>query len=398
VDPACDDATHNGSETDVDCGGNCPPCADGQQCAVGDDCVSKVCSGGLCAAPACDDGAANGAETDTDCGGEACPPCEDGMRCVQSGDCRSRVCLEERCVPATCVDEVLNGAETDIDCGGPECDRCGTGKACSVPEDCVDGVCEDGVCLAPTCEDGVQNGDEVLVDCGGACGEPQTFFLDSDSDGYGDPNQSVIACAPPPGYSAEGTDCNDASAVIRPGVPELCNGIDDNCDGRVDEGCTLVESNFDANTVDGWTIQGDAKDLKATGGALQATDKGEGIAWYFVAPAKFRGDMSAAMGGTFEYRFRVSHVDYDSGEDVTLVGGGITLRFNNPRPSTSWTTYRCPLVPGAGWVNAATGKAATEAEIATVLSNVTKLLILGEHYGSKGDIGYLDYAKLIRAK
>jgi hypothetical protein len=33
-------------------------------------------------------------------------------------------------------------------------------------------------------------------------------------------------------------DCNDADASVRPGVPEVCgNGVDDNCDGRIDEGC-----------------------------------------------------------------------------------------------------------------------------------------------------------------
>eukprot|EP01094_Clydonella_sp_ATCC50884_P005017 TRINITY_DN13_c0_g2_i1.p1 TRINITY_DN13_c0_g2~~TRINITY_DN13_c0_g2_i1.p1 ORF type:complete len:1421 (-),score=585.57 TRINITY_DN13_c0_g2_i1:320-4549(-) len=35
-----------------------------------------------------------------------------------------------------------------------------------------------------------------------------------------------------------GGDCNDRDPLINPNQIELCNGVDDNCDGRVDEGCT----------------------------------------------------------------------------------------------------------------------------------------------------------------
>jgi hypothetical protein len=50
--PTCTDGVKNGSETDVDCGGGtCSPCANGDTCAVGSDCVSGTCTGGICVSP-----------------------------------------------------------------------------------------------------------------------------------------------------------------------------------------------------------------------------------------------------------------------------------------------------------------------------------------------------------
>lgn len=40
------------------------------------------------------------------------------------------------------------------------------------------------------------------------------------------------------GFSEAQGDCNDANAVIRPGAPEVCNGVDDDCDGLLDDGVT----------------------------------------------------------------------------------------------------------------------------------------------------------------
>jgi hypothetical protein len=35
----------------------------------------------------------------------------------------------------------------------------------------------------------------------------------------------------------DGPDCNDANPAVHPGVTEVCNAVDDNCDGQIDEGC-----------------------------------------------------------------------------------------------------------------------------------------------------------------
>ena len=64
------------------------------------------------------------------------------------------------------------------------------------------------------------------------------WYRDSDNDSYGDPNDSVTSETQPTGYVSDYSDCDDADASINPGADEACNGIDDDCDGSVDEELT----------------------------------------------------------------------------------------------------------------------------------------------------------------
>lgn len=79
------------------------------------------------------------------------------------------------------------------------------------------------------------------------CLTPVSFYADSDGDGFGDPSDSISACVPLMGYVFINTDCNDTDAAINPDAPELCNGVDENCNGIMDEGLTLFTLYFDAD-------------------------------------------------------------------------------------------------------------------------------------------------------
>jgi len=66
-----------------------------------------------------------------------------------------------------------------------------------------------------------------------------TFYADADDDGFGDDVGEALcpgADGELPGYVLNGTDCDDDDPSISPAAGELCNDVDDDCDGEVDEG------------------------------------------------------------------------------------------------------------------------------------------------------------------
>jgi hypothetical protein len=74
------------------------------------------------------------------------------------------------------------------------------------------------------------------VYCAADCETPQTWYLDHDADGYGQPGVPVIACTQPVGFVPTGDDCDDTRATVHPGAEEICDARDNDCDGFVDEG------------------------------------------------------------------------------------------------------------------------------------------------------------------
>ena len=69
-----------------------------------------------------------------------------------------------------------------------------------------------------------------------------TFFKDNDKDNFGDAKNSIKGCKPGEGYSNNDKDCNDKDKAINPKAAELCDKIDNNCDGKVDEKFLSLEN------------------------------------------------------------------------------------------------------------------------------------------------------------
>jgi len=77
-----------------------------------------------------------------------------------------------------------------------------------------------------------------------SCGTPletewdtaSEWFPDLDGDGFGDVSGVVVAGDRPCGYQSIAGDCDDSDASVHPDAEEVCNDVDDDCDGQVDNG------------------------------------------------------------------------------------------------------------------------------------------------------------------
>ncbi len=104
------------------------------------------------------------------------------------------------------------------------------------------------------------------------------WFLDADGDGFGDAGDALPSCEQPPGRVRDGTDCDDARADVLPGGVELCDDVD------VDEDCNGAADNDDpaASGQSLWYADADGDGLGTVFTTTLACD----------APAGFTADLT----------------------------------------------------------------------------------------------------------
>ena len=83
--------------------------------------------------------------------------------------------------------------------------------------------------------------DEVDNDCDGLIDDEDEdvsgtspWYSDADGDGFGDADSLIEACTQPSGLIEDDTDCDDLDYSINPSADEICDTIDNDCDGLVD--------------------------------------------------------------------------------------------------------------------------------------------------------------------
>ena len=302
---------------------------DGAPCGLG------ICLDGRCQPSVCGDGFVD-ANAGEECEGERadcvecrfecdCPdldaPCLDGVRCVGGGACVldwlpdgtvcgeamgvEGVCVERRCVPLGCGDGEVEGTEecddgnsTADDGCEPDCTfscrenaDCDDGDVCNGFETCVERS-TGGTVAARKCEVtavGPSPGPCERCDPGSG-----PFVPDADGDGFAGED------APD---SCPERDCDDANPAVFPGAADECDGLDNDCDGLIDEEATTTACGPDRDG-DGWAGTDSGAVMPGCGAcpAGSAPIRSEGVDCWDVADA-FGPMVNPAQTGFFPFPF-----------------------------------------------------------------------------------------------
>ena len=149
-----------------------------------------------------------------------------------------------------------------------------TFEACEPGESGVENAldCDDGdAATSPDGDevcDGIDNDCDSLIDGEDDSVDPSSgalFYSDFDGDGYGDPEAPEFACERRAGLVDDATDCNDADPDIHPDAIEICDDLDNDCDGLTDD----EDDNIDLSTVRAFYPDVDGDGYGVPTGAIQ---------------------------------------------------------------------------------------------------------------------------------
>mgnify|MGYP000713246903 CR=1 FL=1 len=154
-------------------------------------------------------------------------------------------------------------AYADVDADGwPACQDCDDTEAGVNPD--AQEICN---AIDDDCDGDIDDADsDVDLSTG------STFYGDSDADGYGNASATTVACDVPSGSVADDTDCNDSDAAIHPAATEVCDSVDNDCDGDIDDD----DSGVDTSTGSTFYTDSDGDGYGDAGSSTMACDTPSG--------------------------------------------------------------------------------------------------------------------------
>ncbi len=157
---------------------------------------------------------------------------------------------EEECT----IDLSTTYADADGDGYGDDAtaeETCGTEDGRTTQGgDCDDNEPNSFPGIAEAC-DGLDNDCDGVIDDGLPL---NTYYPDADGDGFGDHFNTTEACAQPPDHVSDDTDCDDTLAEVNTDATEICDGLDNDCDQRIDDD----DLDTDETTMQEWYRDNDA--------------------------------------------------------------------------------------------------------------------------------------------
>ena len=259
-DPSTTDDAASASDAAPDAGAGCvenQDCSDGLFCNGTETCSASRCVSGT--AFRCDDSVACTTDfcseanracvnraPDVDADGESDAACVDARGAAIGTDCNDtnarvysgalevcdRMAVDEDCDPST-------RGIGDLDGDGFQDVQCCNGPLCG--DDCNDALRGANPMATEVCN-GIDDDCDTRIDEGVTV----AGFRDEDGDGRG-AGDGITACGSSAHFSTFGDDCNDANVLVRPGLPEVCDGMDNDCVGVGDVGARATNWYRDAD-------------------------------------------------------------------------------------------------------------------------------------------------------
>ena len=139
--------------------------------------------------------------------------------------------------------------DTDGDTFGDACDDDDDGDGDPDASDCAPLDAKVSSLATEACNGKDDDCDDEVDEAGSL--KCQKYYLDLDEDDFGDSAEVLCLCQKEGFYTASKSgDCGPENGDVFPGQVEACNGLDDNCDGQVDEGFDDADGDGIADCAD----------------------------------------------------------------------------------------------------------------------------------------------------